>query len=539
MSSSRSHPRARVPAALSLLLAAALSATPLASYAEEPTLPAEPTATAEPSATAEPTAMAEPTATAEPSATADPVPTAEPGAPAVFPDVDRIGPGAAPYVVQLDVPDVDTVVVSTPGWSTRVAASGPVEVEFPWNGPHRVSVQGCRAETCEVVAVGPEVVVRRTVAAELQLPPGGTVGPATPIILGFPTWAVEDREGQVGWELVSDAGSVIATGETVYQPLEGSENGASFDLDVPDGAGTDGRLRVRLTDDVAGFGLLQSDLAGSIAWDGRVQARLKLPRTELYPVRDRYLDSMPVSLSLDEALSRGRVQVVDAAGTVVRTLLPDVADLRSSHSAAWDGRDDAGVLVPTGSYLVKAVLADRRGNATTLARPVEVHDEEVVRQVWKQTFRASDTVIDTAVGRCSDYRTPSSRRDRGSFQLASQTRCRTASQSHAIALSGVYLPASMKHSYTGITVTMRGGPSTGARGAYVVLAFPQENGKLQSRRVLRGAYGKHAISVRQNGQVLRKEKDGRRYVPWQAGLTEGSRWDVESYTVRAVIKVLR
>lgn len=509
--------RARVPAALAVLLALALAA-PLTAYADEPTPAAEPTATAEP------------------------VPTTEPASGAggvTFPEDTTVQPRVDDYVVEVEAPEYDSVQVATRGWSTSVPPTATVEVEFPWDGPDRVVVSGCRAEVCTEIARGPELVVRRWLGASVEDRNPTVLHAGRQVILDFPSWAAEDLDGDLEWELVID-GAPVASGATSYRPHEEYAGAAMFSLDgVPDGVGGAGQLVVRLSDDVAGFGVLTQTTSVSVVWDDRVQARFKVGAEEFYPVRDRYLDWLSLSLYLNEGLSAGRVEVVDGAGDVVRTLESGLTGSRGSWSGTWNGRDDAGLLVPEGTYSVQAVLTDLHRNEDTFARAVVVHHEELVREVWKQTFRASDTVVDTAVGRCSDYRTPSSRRDRGSFQLASQTRCRTASQSHAVAPSGIYLPPSMKNHYRKIAVTMRGGPSTGARGAYVVLAFLQENGKLQGRRVLRGSYGKHTISVAKNGQVVRKEKSGRRYLFWQAGLSEGSRWDVESYTVRAVIKVLR
>ena len=502
--------RTRVPAALSVLLAASLCIAPLAAHADEPT--------------AEPTAE----------------PTVEPG-PAVvtFPEDTTIQPQVDRYVVMVDAPAYDEVLVSARSWSTRAPATGSVEVVFPYDGPVGVVVSGCVADVCEEIARGPEVVVMRSLQASAQVGPGDRLARDMPVALGFPSWALEDLEGEVDWELFIE-GASVASGSTTYARRPGAEGVAEFvPTGVPDGVGGSGWLQLWLSDDVEGFGPLRQEITVSVEWDDRVEARLKVSQPEFYPLRDRYLDNLNVLLLPDELLDDGRIEVADADGVVVRTLVTDLVG-SGTWTATWNGRGDDGAYVPAGEYTVRAVLTDAYGNTETFARPVLVHGEQLVREVWKKTFRAADTVIDTAVGRCSDYRTPSSRRDRGSFQLASQTRCRRADQSHAIALSGVYLPESVKNYYKDVRVTMRGGPSRGTKNAYAVLAFPTERDKLDARTVLRGRYGSWTIDARKDGPIVRKEgKAGRRYVLWQAGLSEGSRWDVESYTVRVAIKVLR
>lgn len=59
-----------------------------------------------------------------------------------------------------------------------------------------------------------------------------------------------------------------------------------------------------------------------------------------------------------------RLAVLDAAGTVVRTLA-DGADLVAT--AGWDGRDDAGALAPVGTYTLEAELLDADGAVLTTA----------------------------------------------------------------------------------------------------------------------------------------------------------------------------
>lgn len=534
--------RARVPAALSVVLALALAA-PLTAYADEPTATSGPTASAGPTATVEPTptATVEPSASAEPTATAEPTPTAEPvpaGA-VTFPESTRVNPDREPYVVEVDAPAFDEVRVMA-GWRTTTAPPvGPVTVALP-DGQVTVAVRGCTSEGACTLLGSRDLEVRRELGLRLHYWSGQRVGPRAPVSMGFDT-PREDRTGQAAWTLSDSSDVVVASGSVGYLPDPADARGVLLPLDVPTSV-PDGEYRIDVdaVDDQEDFGELRTGSTTTITWDTRVRARLVADRDHFYPVRDKHLDATAIRLQAQELFSDGRIEVLAPGGEVVRTLRSGIASESTTVITRWDGLDDAGAMVPAGTYTVRAQLVDLAGNEGTVTTQVTVGHERLVEVSWKQTFRAADTVIDRTVGRCSTYRTPSTRRDRGSFQLASQTRCQRPAQSHAITLSGIYLPVSIGNDYRGVSVQMRGGPSRGARGAYVVFGFLEKGNRFDARTVLRGTYGKQkSVKPTNRKTVVRPDETGRRALYWQAGLSEGSRWDVESYTVRARIQVLR
>lgn len=355
----------------------------------------------------------------------------------------------------------------------------------------------------------------------------------------------EDRTGEVTWQLVGYTGpssgwGTAATGSTAFVPDASNLNAVRFPLEVPaDLADGEYVLHTQFRDVVDGREL-RSESSVQVRWDSVLDATLTLDDDALWPAKDNYEDAVNVRLTAREDLRSGVVEVLDENGAVVRTVGRPFAGAELPRSFRWDGHDDLGAQVPAGTYTVRASLVDRAGNEGIRTQRVEVHDERLTEIVWSRTLRAEDTVVNTSVGRCSDLRTPSSRGDRASFQLASQTRCTTASQSHVIALSGIYLPESIGHDYRDISLQMRGGPSRGERGAYVVLGYVEKGDRLDARTVLRGAYGAQRKVVPTNRKtVVRIDDDGRRFLLWQAGLSEGSRWDVQSYTLRMRITVLR
>ena len=52
------------------------------------------------------------------------------------------------------------------------------------------------------------------------------------------------------------------------------------------------------------------------------------------------------------------VEVLDVAGRRVRSLSPRILAANEEVSLGWDGRDDAGRLLPTGVYFVRAVQGE-------------------------------------------------------------------------------------------------------------------------------------------------------------------------------------
>ncbi|NLH98193.1 MAG: hypothetical protein GX446_01730 [Chthonomonadales bacterium] len=65
-----------------------------------------------------------------------------------------------------------------------------------------------------------------------------------------------------------------------------------------------------------------------------------------------------------------RAQIVGSAGNVVRTLSQGRSATEGANVLLWDGRDQKGISVPSGTYLVKLTATDGEGRAATAILPV-------------------------------------------------------------------------------------------------------------------------------------------------------------------------
>src|SRR5919106_3457413 len=122
-------------------------------------------------------------------------------------------------------------------------------------------------------------------------------------------------------------------------------------------------------------------LVGSVAAFTYTQ-KLKLERSPIGAARfDRWLSpgcrcaQQTVGLSL-ELRERELIDatIVDVDGDFVRTLLTDSEQRRGTLEMEWDGRDEAGRIVPDGEYRVRLRMQDER---RTIVIPVEVHVDTV------------------------------------------------------------------------------------------------------------------------------------------------------------------
>jgi N-acetylmuramoyl-L-alanine amidase len=96
-----------------------------------------------------------------------------------------------------------------------------------------------------------------------------------------------------------------------------------------------------------------------------------------------------VSVSLAVAAASFRIEVLDFDGGVVKTLVPASARGAGLSTLKWNGRDEAGVFVPDGPYLVRAV-ADSEVAETWFAKARQV--------IYKQRSAAIVVAIDPGHG---------------------------------------------------------------------------------------------------------------------------------------------
>jgi hypothetical protein len=123
-------------------------------------------------------------------------------------------------------------------------------------------------------------------------------------------------------------------------------------------------------------------LVGSVAAFTYTQ-KLKLERSPVSTARffDRWLspecdcprETTRLTFRLRER-ERIDATIVDADGDFVRTLLTASEQERGRVETGWDGRDEAGRIVPDGDYRVRVRMRDER---RTIVIPVELHVDSV------------------------------------------------------------------------------------------------------------------------------------------------------------------
>jgi flagellar basal-body rod modification protein FlgD len=67
-----------------------------------------------------------------------------------------------------------------------------------------------------------------------------------------------------------------------------------------------------------------------------------------------------------------KAQIVSSSGTTIRNLAQGRAAAAGANALMWDGRDNRGVSVPSGTYLLKLTATDTNGRSATAILPVTV-----------------------------------------------------------------------------------------------------------------------------------------------------------------------
>lgn len=265
----------------------------------------------------------------------------------------------------------------------------------------------------------------------------------------------------------------------------------------------------------------------------------KLSATTFYPVRDGYQDFLLLSSTSNE-WTRGKVEIV-RNGTVVRRLS---LQHYVAHEATFNGRSSSGQLLPAGTYVARFSLADDVGHVVTANRTFTLSRKRLVTRHFRRTYTAASTILRNGVlvERCSTLARPSARGWAGSLGFYSQTKCRRPADSAVLTVNGVYVPKSVQARYGKLRVTLYGGGSARGvrrgRNAYIVLTYSNRGNDLTARAQFDGRLGSHAGRL-VSGADFVKKKTTKPYVVWGVGLSEGSNYDVKSYTVDLDYTVLR
>lgn len=446
------------------------------------------------------------------------------------------------YEVEIEVAGNTSLVARLRSGPMELPVSGGAVGLDLTRGSYRVQIVACRDDECLEVW-SPTLDVRHQLAIGVRdnrpkdltlLSTGGTV----PMHVDEPG---SDRTGVVDWTLLTRHGQKqVASGSTTFRPGT-TQDEAVFDL-VPGEPLPDGEydLRVTAVAELERFGRVEGDSARHLLVDSRAEAYLVVSGDKIYPVQDGYRDVLDIRAATHDTIEDVELAVVDAEGRTAQVLAtswsPDSDPGRGELQLRWSA-SPGGEPLPAGRYTVRLRTTDAMGHEGEWTHPVQVFGERLRQRKFRYKVTAADSVVNTWVGRCSRLREPSSHGREGSLGLLSQTRCKKPSESHVVVMSGVYLPRSIGRAYRQVKVTYTGGPARGARGSYVVFGYVNRNNSLKGRTVVRGGWGKHkpgGVDVKKVGH-----REGRRnYILWQTGLSEGSRYDIRSFTISGKHDVL-
>lgn len=117
------------------------------------------------------------------------------------------------------------------------------------------------------------------------------------------------------------------------------------------------------------YRLRQTDLDGTVSYSGVREARIESASTGLtnslgQNVPNPMGNLTQIAFNVVES-SKVKVEIVDVFGSVVRTF--DVDATAGANSITWEGTDENGVTVPSGTYVYKLV-----GNGFTLSKKLTV-----------------------------------------------------------------------------------------------------------------------------------------------------------------------
>jgi hypothetical protein len=445
-----------------------------------------------------------------------------------WPDVVAFNPDTTSYVFHVEYSGTETLRAWWDGHVQEIPGSGDVEMTFPTQGEGNIGVVLCRADgTCGTYSSPLLSVFRSHVIRNLHPVPAG---PAQENRADFSMWPV-DVGTDVTWHLSDPAGEEVATGTDFVVP--DALGSAIVEYDVPaDGPSGNYRLVLDAASDSPAYGHLEGHSAvRSVAVDTQPPTgSLIISAPTLFPERDGYLDSIDLVGRLRGAQT-SKLQIVSPTGSVV-------AQWPGNERLGWKGNDEHGGRIPAGSYAVRLVGVDLVGNQASVSRPLVISDKQLVDRTWTRTFSATDTIASTWIGSCSTLRRPASHGWAESFGLYSQTTCRRPAQSAVVVYSGVWLPRSTGGAYGNLSISMYGGAARGRSSAYVVLGLRRaDDDSFQNRAQFAGGLGWHRMRSTNATPFVRD--DGRPFVIWQTGLSEGSRYDVRSYRLSLTYFVLR
>ena len=260
----------------------------------------------------------------------------------------------------------------------------------------------------------------------------------------------------------------------------------------------------------------------------------------LYPAADDYVDFYTVLAKASE-WSKGTLEVTNSHGDRVFKSLPSQlssTDFNYTDAPAWNGRQ-GGKIVPEGRYRATLTVVDLAGNATTWSTTFTVSHKRLQWTTFRKTVTAASSMVGKPyIGKCATLAHPA---PRGSLGFYSATKCHGDAATAGVATNhGLYVPKAYQNQYEYMQVILNGGPATSAKSNYIHLAYLRPHSKrLWDGKFFTKGNGAHP-GMRYGGSsgVFDKSTD-KPYILWTNGATDGSRYNVRSYTVVVRYRALR
>lgn len=256
--------------------------------------------------------------------------------------------------------------------------------------------------------------------------------------------------------------------------------------------------------------------------------------TIVFPARDGYRDHIKITASADEParfeLWTWPVDPDTPARRVAHTdAMAAGRTVRWTTRFRWYTDDEDRVLSGDRVFEVRAI--DEAGNVGSAQQVVEVDAARTLKVTAAYKLLPAKYIYAKSVGRCSSLKRPSSHRWRGSLGYYSQTKCRARAKgaSDVVVWHAAWLPMPLRRNdYHRIWIDGWGGAARHQRSAYAVFGLWDKKDHFHRTHQWTKRVGWHTGAATRDKRFVRYQ-DGRPYLMWSVGLTDGSRFDVKKF----------